>query len=88
MRLVENKAIQIVKKDSLTRTFFKMSYKPHELAKIIMVRWALRILADQIRQLREQLKLGLDVDAVVEAAELILDAVKRERESNPEFERI
>ena len=75
-----------VKKDSnAIASLFEDVYKPHELARIIMVRWALRILADQIRQLREQLKLGLDVDAVVASKELILDAVKRERESNPDF---
>lgn len=64
-----------VKKDSkdsnITVSLFEDVYKPIELAKIIMARWALRTLADQIRQVREQIKISDDDDAVIALSEEI-----------------
>ena len=79
-----------VKKDSkdsnITVSLFKDVYKPIELAKIIMARWALRTLADQIRQVREQIKISDNDDAVIALSEEILDAIKRERIADPDFD--
>ena len=64
---------------------FSNTYSSLELAKIIMARWALRTLADQIRQVRQQIKISDDDAAVVTLSEEILDAIKRERIADPDF---
>ena len=65
---------------------FIYTYSSLELAKIIMVRWALRTLADQIRQLRTQIGISEDDEAVVALADEILETIKRERLTNPDFD--
>jgi hypothetical protein len=78
--------IEVKSDPTTTVSLFKDVYKPRELAKIIMVRWALRILADQIRQLRTQIGISEDDEAVVALADEILETVKRERRANPDFD--
>lgn len=71
---------------SLEQSEFEGTYTARELAKIIMARWALRTIADQIRQVRQQIKISDDDAAVVGLSEEILDAIKRERIADPDFD--
>ena len=65
---------------------FEDTYRAREIAKILMVRWALKTLADQIRLLRQQVEIADDKEAVAALADQFLEAAKRERETNPEFD--